>query len=266
MSLAVRPVGELLRVWRTRRRLSQLDLATDAEVSARHLSFVESGRARPSRDMLLNLAERMEVPLRDRNLLLLAGGFAPAFAESAFDAPALGSARAAVDQVLAGHEPYPALAIDRGWIMLAANRAVAPLIGTVAPELLRPPVNVLRLSLHPEGMAPRIRNLGEWREHLLARLRRALDLTADPRLAALLREVSGYPAPPEAPHPRNLAAPALALPMRLATAAGELSLISTVTVFGTPLDVTLSELALECFYPADAASGALLRRLAEAPA
>jgi transcriptional regulator with XRE-family HTH domain len=260
MSLSVRPVGELLRVWRSRRRLSQLDLATEAEISARHLSFVESGRARPSREMLLNLAERLEVPLRDRNMLLLAGGYAPVFAENALDAPALGAARAVVEQVLAGHEPYPALAIDRGWTMLAANRAVAPLVGEVAPELLRPPVNVLRLSLHPAGLAPRIRNLGEWREHLLARLRRAIDLTADPRLVALLREITSYPAPADAGRHQGVA-PDVALPLRVATSEGELALIGTVTVFGTPLDVTLSELALECFYPANAASGALLRRL-----
>ena len=178
----VRPVGTLLREWRQRRRLSQLELAAEAEISTRHLSFLETGRALPSRAMLLQLAEQLNVPLRERNLLLVAGGFAPVFPERPLDDPALRAAQNAVERVLAGHEPYPALAIDRHWNMLAANRSVAPLLAGVAAELLQSPVNVLRLSLHPAGLAPRIANLREWRAHLLARLRRQIDLSGDEAL------------------------------------------------------------------------------------
>ncbi|HYH44090.1 MAG TPA: helix-turn-helix domain-containing protein, partial [Thermoanaerobaculia bacterium] len=173
--------------------MSQLHLALEAEISARHLSFVETGRAQPSRELLLHLAEHLDVPLRDRNALLLAAGYAPAFAERPLADPALDGARQAVDLVLAGHEPYPALAIDRHWTLLAANRAVPPLLAGIAPELLRPPVNVLRLSLHPGGLAPRIANLPEWRRHLLARLRRQVEVSADAGLAELLRELRDDP-------------------------------------------------------------------------
>jgi transcriptional regulator with XRE-family HTH domain len=252
--------GPLLREWRSRRRLSQLDLALDAEVSARHLSFVETGRAQPSRDMVLRLAEHLRVPLRERNTLLVAAGYAPAFRERPLDDPALGPAREAVDLVLKGHEPFPALAVDRHWNLVASNRAVAPLLAGVDPELLRPPVNVLRLSLHPRGVAPRITNLGEWRAHLLGRLRQQIEATADPVLAGLLRELSGYPAQGQAANP-SAAAPGIVVPLRLVTDAGTLALLSTTTVFGTPVDVTLSELALETFFPADAETAAALRRL-----
>ena len=187
-----RPIGDLLREWRERRRLSQLALALDAEVSTRHLSFLETGRARPSREMLLRLTERLEVPLRERNTMLLAAGFAPAYPERDLDDPALGVARAAIDRVLAGHEPFPALAIDRYWTLVAANRVVPALLTGVAPELLQPPINVLRLSLHPDGLAAQIVNLPEWRAHLLARLSRQVELTADPRLSDLLQELGGY--------------------------------------------------------------------------
>src|SRR6266511_3126136 len=189
------PVGNLLRKWRERRRLSQLDLACEAEISTRHLSFLETGRSLPSREMVLRLAERLDVPLRERNALLVADGYAPAFPERQLDDPALQSARKAVDLVLAGHEPYPALAIDRHWNLIASNNAVPPLLGSVDPALLRPPVNVLRVSLHPAGLAPRIANLPEWRAHLLARLRHQIDLTADSVLVELMRELSGYPTP-----------------------------------------------------------------------
>lgn len=251
-------VGALLREWRQRRRLSQLALAGDADISTRHLSYVETGRAQPSREMVLHLARRLEVPLRERNHLLTAAGYAPMFPERALADPALGAARQAVDLVLAGHEPYPAIAIDRYWTLIASNRAVAPLLAGVETSLLQPPLNVLRLSLHPEGLAPRIDNLGEWRSHLLARLRRDIDLTADPVLVALLDELRGYPGPPA----RDCGAQAaVVVPLRLKSDAGLLSFISTTTVFGTPIDITLSELALESFFPADAATAEALREL-----
>jgi transcriptional regulator with XRE-family HTH domain len=255
----MQPVGELIRDWRQRRRLSQLDLALEAEISTRHLSFVETGRAIPSRDMILTLAERLDVPLRERNVLLVAAGYAPVFSERPLDDPALSAARKAVDLVLKGHEPYPALAIDRHWTMVAANKAVAPLLAGVAPALLQPPVNVLRLSLHPDGLAPRIANLAEWREHLIARLRREIELTADAALSALLDELTLYPAPPGQRRAEQGEYAGVVVPFRLATEEGILSFFSTTTVFGTPVDVTLSEIALECFYPADEATAAALR-------
>jgi transcriptional regulator with XRE-family HTH domain len=186
-------VGEHLRQWRQRRRMSQLDLACEAEISTRHLSFLETGRARPSREMVLQLSETLEIPLRERNVLLVAAGFAPNFPERQLDDEALAPARRAMELVLKGHEPYPALALDRRWTMVAANAAVAPLMDGVDPMLLHGPVNVLRLSLHPAGLAPRIANLAEWRRHLLERLRRQTELTADPALAALMEELKGYP-------------------------------------------------------------------------
>lgn len=239
--------------------MSQLDLALDAGISTRHLSFVEGGRAQPSRDMVLRLAERLEVPLRDRNVLLAAAGYAPIFAERSLDDAALGAARRAVDTILRGHEPFPALAVDRHWTLVAANAAVAPLLTGCDPALLRPPVNVLRLSLHPEGLAPRIANRGEWRGHLLARLRRQIELTADPVLLALRQELEAFPAPPGAViHHRQEPQQELFVPLRLKTESGVLSFVSTTTVFGTPVEVTLSELALETFFPADDATAAAL--------
>jgi transcriptional regulator with XRE-family HTH domain len=263
------PVGNLLRKWRERRRLSQLDLACEAEISTRHLSFLETGRSLPSREMVLRLAERLDVPLRERNALLVAAGYAPAFPERPLDDPALQSARKAVDLVLAGHEPYPALAIDRHWTLIASNKAVPPLLAGVDPSLLRPPVNALRLSLHPAGLAPRIANLAEWRSHLLARLRRQIEVSADPVLEELLNELCGYPAPVDGAE--NSGAEnggagefaGVAVPFRLVTEQGVLSFISATTIFGTPVDVTLSELALESFFPADAATANVLRRFAQ---
>jgi len=263
---ATQPLGDLLREWRQRRRMSQLDLAGEADISTKHLSFLETGRAQPSREMVLHLAEQLEVPLRERNRMLVAAGFAPVFPQRTLEDPALGAARKAVDLVLAGHEPYPALAVDRHWTLVAANRAVTRLMAAAAPALLQPPVNVLRLSLHPEGLAPRIANLAEWRAHLLARLRRQVDVSADPVLAALAAELAAYPAP-RVPHAIRAAGDkdyaGVVVPLQLATEAGVLSFVSTTTVFGTPLDITLSELALESFFPADAATGDVLRRLAE---
>jgi transcriptional regulator with XRE-family HTH domain len=261
------PVGTLLRHWRRRRHLSQLDLAGEADISTRHLSCMETGRALPSRAMLLRLSERLEVPLRERNRLLAAAGYAPLYAQRALDDPALQAAREAIERVLAGHEPYPALAVNRRWELVTHNRAVPPLLAGVAPELLAPPINVLRLSLHPQGLAPRIVNLGDWRAHLFARLRRDIELSGDPALEALLQELQGYPG--EAPAHAATAAdggarPGVIVPLRFRSSFGELSLISTITVFGTPLDVTVSELAIESFFPADGATAEALRRLMDA--
>ncbi|HYP26697.1 MAG TPA: helix-turn-helix transcriptional regulator [Blastocatellia bacterium] len=262
-NLQTQPVGNLLRDWRRRRRLSQLDLACEAEISARHLSFLETGRSLPSREMILHLAERLEVPLRERNSLLVAAGYAPVFRERPLDDPTLQAARKAIDLVLAGHEPYPAIAVDRHWTLVASNRAIPPFLAGVDPSLLEPPVNVLRLSLHPRGFAPRIVNLEEWRSHLLARLRHQIDASADPVLAELLSELSGYPIPSgnryDAPPGTDYAG--VAVPLQLATEDGILSFFSTTTVFGTPVDITLSELALESFFPADAATSNILNRI-----
>src|SRR3954463_985779 len=216
------PLGMLLKDWRRRRRLSQLDLALEAGVSARHLSFVETGRSRPSAQMVLHLAEQLEVPLRDRNGLLLAAGYAPEYGQRRLAAPEMEPVRRALDLVLAGHDPYPAVVVDRAWNMVAGNRAVGVLTAGVAPALLEPPVNVLRVSLHPEGMAPRIANLGEWRAHLLERLGRQVALTGDGELAALHEELDGYPGPKEYPTGDDIA-----VPLRLRSAAGELAFVST---------------------------------------
>lgn len=259
---ALRPVGDLLREWRQRRRLSQLDCAVEAEISSKHLSFLETGRSRPSREMLLKLAELLEVPLRERNTLLICAGFAPMFAERNLDDPSLQAARDAMEMVLKGHEPYPAIAVDRHWTLLAANRAVAPMLSDIKAQLLAPPMNVLRASLHPDGLAPRIVNLGQWRAHIFARLRRQIEVSADPVLTVLLEELIAYPAPAHPAHDeRSESTNAFVVPLRLATPMGVLSFISTITVFGTPIDVTLSELALESFFPADAATAAALRQM-----
>jgi len=260
MLSTTRPVGDLLREWRQRRRMSQLDLACEAEISTRHLSFLETGRSLPSRDMVLHLADRLDVPLRERNVLLVAAGFAPVFRERPLGDPALAPARRAVEQVLTAHEPYPALAVDRHWTLVSANAAVAPLLAGVDAALLQPPVNVMRLALHPQGLAPRIANLAEWRAHLLLRLGRQVELSADPVLTALLRELAAYPAPASARQAEQGEAGVM-VPFRLRMEAGELAFFSTTTVFGTPVDITLAELALEAFFPADAATAEALRRL-----
>ena len=233
--------------------MSQLALALDANISAKHVSFLESGRAAPSRDMVLALAEALAVPLRARNTLLLAAGFAPAYSELGLDAPELAAARRAVDLVLAGHEPYPAIAIDRHWQMVAANRAFAPLIAGIPPALLKPPVNVLRLSLHPDGLAPRIINFPEWRAHAFHRLQQQVDASGDPLLAALYDELGGDT---KRAHPEPT--PLLAT-LRMRVGDRELAFLSTTTIFGSPVDVTLSELAIESFFPADAATAEALR-------
>ncbi len=249
---AARPeIGVLLRQWRQRRRLSQLDLALEAGVSARHLSFIETGRARPSAEMVDRVAETLAVPLRERNTLLLAAGYAPAYPERELDDDAMAPVRAALEHLLRAHEPYPALVVDRQWELLSANRAVPLLIAGSAPALLEPPVNVLRLSLHPDGVAPRILNLGQWREHILTRLRRQAVAAGDPALFALHEELSGYPVPGaagEVDHDAGM----IAVPLRIATEVGELSFLSTATHFGTAAELTLAELTIESFHPADA--------------
>ena len=255
------PVGPLFRAWRERRRVSQLDLALRAEISARHLSFVETGRSQPSRDMVLHLAEHLEIPLRERNTLLLAAGYAPAFHERPLGDPALAQAREAIERLLRAHEPYPAIAVDRHWNVVTANEAATSPMSSAAPELLQPPINLLRLSLHPEGLAPRILNLAEWRSHLLARLGHQVDLTGDPVLVELLHELRRYPVQ-GADSPTIRAAPAVVIPMQFQSDVGTLNLMGTTMVFGTPLDITLSELAIETFFPADEETAELLRRLA----
>lgn len=264
LSESRRPVGDLLREWRRHRRLSQLELATDAEISTRHLSFVESGRSQPSREMILHLAEYLDIPLRERNALLVAAGFAPVFLQRALDDPALDAARRMIDLLLKGLEPYPALAIDRHWQLVAGNQAVLRLMGGVLNELLKPPINVLRLTLHPSGLAPRIRNLAQWRAHLLDRVRRQIDVSNDPVLIELLRELRAYPAPFLADDVQgdNHERAEIAVPMQLEVDGTVLSMLSTTTVFGTPVDITLAELALEAFVPADDATAQRLRELA----
>jgi transcriptional regulator with XRE-family HTH domain len=253
MSMLDPSFGNLLRQWRQRRALSQLALSTETEISQRHLSFLESGRSTPSREMVLRLANGLDVPLREQNLLLSAAGFAPIFRERAADDPDMAAARQAVTAILKGHEPFPALAIDRHWHLLEANGAVGQLLAGAGAALLQPPVNVLRLSLHPGGLAPRIGNYREWRAHILARLDRQIWVSADPMLAALRDELAAYPVPPgSAPwRPGASKAPAIAIPLLLDTAFGRLSFLSATTVFGTALDVSLAELAIETFLPAD---------------
>jgi len=252
-------VGGLLREWRSRRRLSQLALALEADVSTRHLSFVETGRSQPSRDMVVRLAERLEVPLRERNHLLLAAGYAPAYPESEMDDERMETVRAAVRQVLAGHEPNPAIVVDRHWELLEANAAIGVLLEGVAPEQLAPPVNALRLALHPHGVAPRILNLGEWRAHLLSRLRRQVAATHDPQLASLLVELSDYPCDDPEPDVELPGPGEIVVPLRLRHGDRELRLMSIVSTFGTPLDVTVEEFSIEAFFPADAETAAVLR-------
>lgn len=263
MTETISPFGPLLRDWRRRRRFSQLDLALEAEISQRHLSFVESGRSKPSREMVLRLAEQLRLEPRERNALLLAGGFAPLHPERAFDAPDFAAARAAIARILDCHLPNPALAIDRHWTLLMANPAAQAFLAGCAEHLVTPPVNVLRLSLHPEGLAGRILNLTEWRAHILARLSHDVDVSADPVLAALLSELESYSAPAL---PLRSTAPVieesdLAVPLRIATPDGAMSFISTTTIFGTAVDVTLSEVTIETFLPADAETARTLAAL-----
>ena len=254
-----RLAGELLREWRERRRLSQLELSLQADISTRHLSFLETGRSLPSREMILRLTEQLDVPLRERNHVLLAAGFAPVYARTALDEPQMAPVRQALRRVLAAHEPYPAVVVDGAWNLVEANASVALLIAGVAADLLRPPVNVLRLSLYPDGLAGRIVNLGEWRAHLLGRLRRQVALTADEELTDLYEELRALPCDAPVPEVEMPGPGEVAVPLRLRHGGRELSFLSTVATFGTPLDVTVAELAIELFYPADAATAEALR-------
>ncbi|WP_406283148.1 helix-turn-helix domain-containing protein [Embleya sp. NBC_00896] len=253
-----RSSGELIRHWRQHRRLSQLELSVEVEVSTRHLSFIETGRSVPSREMVLRLAEYLEVPLRERNRLLLAAGHAPAYNESGLDAPELDSVKTALRQILAAHEPYPAVIVDRAWNIIDATSSIGLFANDVAPELTTPPMNAYRVSLHPEGMAPLIVNYPQWRAHLLHRLRRQAVITADPVVQALYDEVCAYPGgePPTAAGP---GAPAIPLQIRYGTEI--LSFVSTLATFGTAVDITLAEISIESFYPADKRTGQVLREL-----
>lgn len=259
-------VGELLREWRGRRRVSQLELSGRLGVSARHLSFVETGRANASRTLLLRLAEQLDVPLRARNEILLAAGYAPAFGERPLRAENMWAVRSALDTVLAGHEPYPAIAVDECWNLVAANHGCLVLLDGVAGALLSPPVNVMRLCLHPDGLAPRLVNLAQVRASMLRRVRRQAELTGLPEVAELHAELRGYPA--GEPHPEPAGAE-LFVPMRLRldgrdtggadTDGAELALLSTIATFGTAQDVTVAGLSMESFFPADPASAGILR-------
>jgi transcriptional regulator with XRE-family HTH domain len=257
---ATRPVGRLLRDWRERRRLSQLELSIQAEISTRHLSFVETGRSRPTPEMILKLTEHLEVPLRERNQLLLAGGYAPVYPQHGLDAPELASVREALQLVLRAHEPHPAVVINRWWELLDANAAVAVITTGCAPHLLEPPVNVLRLSLHPDGMAPRIVNLAQWRGHLLEQVRRRAEQTGDPRLRDLHEELSAYPGGADAGRAQH-GLHDVVLPLRLRHHSGELSFFSIAATVETAADVTVDELVIESFYPADRETGQRLRAL-----
>ncbi|WP_214409177.1 helix-turn-helix transcriptional regulator [Sphaerisporangium fuscum] len=251
-----RPVGELLREWRRRRQLSQLDLAIQAEVSSRHVSFVETGRTIPSRPMVLHLAEHLRVPLRDRNRLLVAAGYAPVYQERPLDDPDLTAAREALHQILRGHEPNPALVVDRRWNLVFANSAADVFLDGVAPALLEPPVNMMRLGLHPAGFAPRLLNLDQVRGFLLPRLARQVHRTGDPQLSDLYSELLSYgaPDPVRPPDPADIA-----MPIRIRHRGAELSLINTITTFGAAFDVTLEEIAIEAYFPADARTALALR-------
>ena len=264
MASSANSIGALLRTWRERRRLSQLELAGAADISARHMSFLETGRSVPSRAMLLRLAERLEIPLRERNALLLSAGYAPMYAERRLEDPALEQARKAIHLVIEGHRPYPALAIDRHWTLVASNSMLNVLLGGIDPRLLQPPVNVLRLGLHPQGVAPRVVNYTQWRAHTLMRLRQQIAATADPVLIELLAELESYPlvsTPEKEPKDDGVDYGGVVVPFRLRTDYGVLSFFGTTTVFGTPLDITLAELAIESFFPADPRTAEILARV-----
>lgn len=256
-------VGPLLRAWRERRRLSQLELASRADSSARHISFVETGRSRPSEEMVLRLAGHLDVPMRERNALLLAAGYAPHYPRTPLDDPALDALRDGMERLLQGYEPYPALVVDATYTVLAANRGVTMLLAGVAESLLEPSPNAMRLTLHPEGLAPRIRNLPEWRAHLLAQMKRQTALYRSDALRALYEEVAAYPEPAAGPRGREPEPPVtpFALPMLIEHEGRVLSFISSISTFNTPMDVTVAELAIETFLPADPATVKYLRSM-----
>ncbi|MEU1007654.1 helix-turn-helix transcriptional regulator [Streptomyces sp. NPDC005890] len=256
-------VGPLLRAWREQRRISQLELALRADSSARHISFVETGRSRPSEEMVLRLAEQLQVPVRERNALLLAAGYAPRYPETPLDDPALDALRDGIERLIRGYEPYPALVVDAGYTVVAANRGIAMLLEGVPEELSAPVPNAMRLTLHPKGLAPRIRNLREWRGHLLAQMEREIALHRSDRLRALYEEVAAYPVPEEPPGTEPAEpVPYFALPLRIEHAGRTLSFVSSISTFNTPMDVTVAELAIETFLPADPATAKYLHTLA----
>ncbi|MEU9169576.1 helix-turn-helix transcriptional regulator [Streptomyces sp. NPDC048420] len=249
-------IGPLLRAWREQRRVSQLELALRADSSARHISFVETGRSRPSEEMVLRLAEHLDVPVRERNALLLAAGYAPRYPETPLDDPALDAVREGIERLIQGYEPYPALVFDASYHVVAANRGIMMLLDGIPESLLRPPLNTMRLTLHPQGLSPRIRNLREWRGHLLHQMERQMALRRSESLRELYEEVAAYPVPePESDGPQlTEPAPYFALPMRIEHEGRTLSFISSTATFNTPMDVTVAELAIETFLPADPAT------------
>ncbi|WP_369194997.1 helix-turn-helix domain-containing protein [Streptomyces djakartensis] len=254
-STAGQGVGPLLRAWREQRRVSQLELALRADSSARHISFVETGRSRPSEEMVLRLAEHLDIPVRERNALLLAAGYAPRYPETPLDDPALGALRTGIERLISGYEPYPALVVDALYDVVAANRGVMALVDGVCPALLEPPLNAMRLALHPEGLAPRIRNLRAWRGHLLEQMQRQIALHRSEPLRALYEEVSAYPVPAQdAAEEAVEPVPYFALPLRIEHEGRTLSFISSISTFNTPMDVTVAELAIETLLPADPAT------------
>jgi len=258
-----RKVGEMLRGWRERRRLSQLDLAYDAAISQKHLSFLELGRSQPSREMILRLSETLEIPLRERNILLAAAGFAAVFPERPLSDESLLAARQAVDLILSVIEPNPSFAVDRHWNLVTANKGADIFTAEVDPALLKPPVNMLRLCLHPKGFTPRVINYSQWHKNVLEYLGRQVQATADPVLMELYRELKSYPKPklmrPDL-HSKEIDYSGFAIPLKLWAADSELSFISAVTVFGTPIDVTVSELAIESFFPADKKTAEIIKQ------
>ncbi|MDC0766497.1 helix-turn-helix domain-containing protein [Streptomyces sp. HD] len=257
-------VGPLLRAWREQRRVSQLELALRADSSARHISFIETGRSRPSEEMVLRLAEHLEVPVRERNALLLAAGYAPRYPETPLDDPALDALRAGMEQLIQGYEPYPALVVDAMYHVHAANRGILMLLDGIPEHLLKPPLNAMRLTLHPEGLAPRIRNLREWRGHLLAQMDRQIALRRSEPLRRLYEEVAAYPVPAEEPPGTDqepAPVPYFALPMQIEHEGRVLSFISSISTFNTPMDVTVAELAIETLLPADPATVKYLQSL-----
>ena len=261
LAVPARPrVGPLLREWRLRRRMSQFDLALEAHVSARHLSFIETGRSRPSAEMVLQLAAHLDVPLRDRNQLLLAAGYAPFYGQRGLDDSDLGTVRETLEAILRGHEPYPAVVVDRHWGIVTANRAFTRLVEGAAPELMAPPVNVLRLALHPDGVAPRIVNFAQLRATLLRWLKRQADSTGDPALRALYDELVELPGGEGPPHERH--DDEVAVPLRIRSGNSVLSFISTITTFARATDVTVAELSIESFYPTDTETAGALHALA----
>ncbi|MBT2508031.1 helix-turn-helix domain-containing protein [Streptomyces sp. ISL-98] len=263
-------VGPLLRGWREQRRLTQLELALRAESSARHISFIETGRSRPSEEMVLRLAEHLDVPVRERNALLLAAGYAPQYGETSLDDPAMGALREGIERLLQGYEPYPALVVDGSYTVIAANLGIMMLLDGLPEHLLTPPLNAMRITLHPEGLAPRIRNLREWRGHLKAQMERQIALARSEALRAVYDEVSAYPMPEadvgagadEPDRPDDPPYPYFALPLQIEHDGRVLSFVSSISTFNTPMDVTVAELAIETFLPADPATVKYLQSLA----